>query len=95
MVEDWKAFATTLSGDLRHLRADAPDVMKAFGALAQSALAGDGLEAKTKELIALAISVYPSVVGHLALNADSLDKCRKSGSMIVSTYEKRTLTRWP
>jgi hypothetical protein len=48
MVEDWKSFATTLSGDLRKLRADAPDVMKAFSSLAQSALAGGGLETKTK-----------------------------------------------
>ena len=39
MVDDWKAFATTLSGDLRKLRADAPDAMKAFSSLAQSALA--------------------------------------------------------
>lgn len=57
MVDDWKGFAAALGGDLRKLRADAPDVMKAFSALAQSASGGQGLEAKTKELIALAISV--------------------------------------
>lgn len=74
MVEDWKAFATTLSGDLRHLRADAPDVMKAFGALAQSALAGDGLEAKTKELIALAISVAVRCDDCIAFHAQAAAK---------------------
>jgi AhpD family alkylhydroperoxidase len=31
--------------------------MKSFSSLAQAALAGDGLDTKTKELIALAISV--------------------------------------
>lgn len=57
MIHDWKNFTTELNTGLRKLRADAPDVMKNFSALAQSALAGDGLDTKTKELIALAISV--------------------------------------
>ncbi|MDB5545519.1 MAG: carboxymuconolactone decarboxylase [Hyphomicrobiales bacterium] len=57
LVDDWKEFTTDLNASLRKLRADAPDVMKSFSALAQAAMAGDGLDAKTKELIALAISV--------------------------------------
>jgi AhpD family alkylhydroperoxidase len=74
MVEDWRSFATTLSGDLRKLRADAPDVMKAFSSLAQSALAGGGLETKTKELIALAISVAVRCDDCIAFHAQSAAK---------------------
>jgi AhpD family alkylhydroperoxidase len=57
LVDDWKNFTAELNTGLRKLRADAPDVMKSFSGLAQAALAGDGLDIKTKELIALAISV--------------------------------------
>jgi AhpD family alkylhydroperoxidase len=46
-----------LSGQLKRLRADLPDVLKAFSALAQAALAPRALSIKTKELIALAIAV--------------------------------------
>ena len=46
-----------LSGELKNLRGGAPDVMKGFSAIAQAALAPGALDGKTKELIALAISV--------------------------------------
>jgi len=54
---DWPETAKELSGELRYLRAGASDVMKAFSAIAQAALAPKALDAKTKELIALAIAV--------------------------------------
>lgn len=57
MIEIWPEFTKKLSTDLRALRAAAPDVMKAFGALAQSASAPGALDAKTKELVAIGISV--------------------------------------
>ena len=57
MVENCSDFAKSLSGDLRNLRNGAPDVMKAFGAIAQAAQGTKALDVKTKELIALAISV--------------------------------------
>ena len=57
MVEDWTEFTTKLSGDLRNLRTGAPDVMKGFSAIAQAATAPNALDAKTKELLAIAISV--------------------------------------
>jgi AhpD family alkylhydroperoxidase len=53
----WPEFTRMLTSELRILRAGAPDVMKAFGAIAQAALKPGALEAKTKELIALGISV--------------------------------------
>ncbi len=54
---DWPQTAKDLSGELRNLRAGAADVMKAFSTIAQAALAPGALDAKTKELIALAIAV--------------------------------------
>jgi AhpD family alkylhydroperoxidase len=57
MIENWPETAKKLSGDLKNLRGGAPDVMKAFSAIAQAALAPKALDTKTKELIALGISV--------------------------------------
>jgi AhpD family alkylhydroperoxidase len=57
MINDWPELTKLLSADLRELRAGAPEVMKAFSATALAATAAKALDAKTKELIALAISV--------------------------------------
>jgi AhpD family alkylhydroperoxidase len=45
------------SASLAKLRVDTPDVMKAFGMLAQAATRDGALSKKTKELIALALGV--------------------------------------
>jgi AhpD family alkylhydroperoxidase len=54
---DWPDTAKHLSAELKNLRGAASDVMKHFSAIAQAALAPNALDTKTKELIALAISV--------------------------------------
>ena len=54
---NWSEHTRELSAMLRDLRAGSPDVMKAFSAMAQTALAPKALDTKTKELIALAIGV--------------------------------------
>jgi AhpD family alkylhydroperoxidase len=46
-----------LTAQLGNLRSGAPEVMKAFANIAQSALAPKALDRKTKELIAVGISV--------------------------------------
>lgn len=53
----WPELTKELSPMLRDLRTGSPDVMKAFSAMAQAALAPKALDTKTKELIALAIGV--------------------------------------
>ena len=53
----WPEMADMLSGELKNLRGGVPDVMKSFSAIAQAALKPGALDVKTKELIALAISV--------------------------------------
>jgi AhpD family alkylhydroperoxidase len=57
METNWPETAKQLGASLRNLRAGAPEVMKAFSALAQAAVAAKALDVKTKELVALAISV--------------------------------------
>jgi AhpD family alkylhydroperoxidase len=56
-MKDWPQMAKELSAQLRNLRGGAPDVMKAFSAMAQAAVAKKALDSKTKELIALGIAV--------------------------------------
>lgn len=46
-----------VSKNLATMRADLPEVMKGFGALAQAATQDGALDKKTKELIALALGV--------------------------------------
>jgi AhpD family alkylhydroperoxidase len=53
----WLELTNELKALMRTLRGDAPDVMKAFSGLAQAAVAPKALDGKTKELIALSISV--------------------------------------
>ena len=46
-----------LAGPLRELRTGLPEVMKGFSAIARAATTAKAFDAKTKELIALAIGV--------------------------------------
>jgi AhpD family alkylhydroperoxidase len=57
MYEDWPEAIKVLSAQLHSLRGGAPEIMKAFSAIAQTALATTVLDTKTKELIALGIGV--------------------------------------
>lgn len=57
MVEDWLALMGSMNGAVRGLRQASPDVMKAFGDMARAAHGDEALDGKTKELVALAISV--------------------------------------
>jgi AhpD family alkylhydroperoxidase len=56
-MTNWPELAKELKTLMRTLRTDTPDLMKAFSSLGQAALAPKALDCKTKELIAVAISV--------------------------------------
>jgi AhpD family alkylhydroperoxidase len=56
-MKNWPQMTRELSAQLKNLRGGAPEVMKAFSGIAQSALAPKALDGKTKELIALGICV--------------------------------------
>jgi AhpD family alkylhydroperoxidase len=57
MHKDWQGTTDELTALLKLLRAGIPDTTKAFSALSRAALEAKALDSKTKELIALAISV--------------------------------------
>jgi len=54
---DWQHFLDDMNHDLAALRPQIPETMKGFGAMARAASATGALDAKTKELLALAIGV--------------------------------------
>lgn len=56
-MQDWMQLIGDMDGGVKNLRQGVPEVMQGFSALAQAALGGEALDKKTKELIALAISV--------------------------------------
>jgi AhpD family alkylhydroperoxidase len=56
-MKTWPDELAERTAALRNLRTGAPEAMKAFAAIAQSALAPKALDRKTKELIAVGISV--------------------------------------
>ena len=57
MLDDWQVMTRDFSAALREVRAGAPEVMKGFSSTAQAALKANALDAKTKELVAVGISV--------------------------------------
>jgi AhpD family alkylhydroperoxidase len=57
MTKDYREITRSVSASLAKLRADAPDLMRGFGALSEAATRDGVLSHKTKELIALALGV--------------------------------------
>ncbi|MDE2579145.1 MAG: carboxymuconolactone decarboxylase family protein [Hyphomicrobiales bacterium] len=84
-TENWPDLAKFLSGELKNLRLGAPEVMKSFGAIAQAALAPAALDTKTKELIALAISVAVRCDDCIAFHAKSAAQQGASQQEVLET----------
>ena len=74
MYKDWPQMTADLTGAVRELRGGAPDVMKGFSAVARAALEARALDTKTKELIALAISVAIRCDGCVGFHAEAAVK---------------------
>jgi AhpD family alkylhydroperoxidase len=71
-IPDYTALTRETSRNLAPLRAKLPDVMQGFGALSKAALAPGALDAKTKELIAMAIGVASRCDDCLGFHAQAL-----------------------
>jgi AhpD family alkylhydroperoxidase len=69
------ALTKAVSGRLASLRASTPDVMKSFGDLGRAATADGVLDRKTKELIALALSVAARCDPCIGFHAQALVRC--------------------
>ncbi len=74
MHQDWPELAAGMSSALRGLRAGVPEVMSGFSAIARAASAGNALDPKTKELIALAIAVAVRCDACVAFHAEAAVK---------------------
>ncbi len=71
MHKNWPGITTEMTAAVKELRAGAPNVMKEFSAIARAALEPKALDVKTKELIALAISVAMMCDPCIAFHAQS------------------------
>lgn len=57
MLDSYRDLTRDISAELGKLRSDMPDTLQAFNALGKAASAEGALDKKTKELIAVALSV--------------------------------------
>ncbi len=85
MVEDWVALIDKMNGATRELRHAAPDTMKTFGEMARAAHSGEALDHKTKELIALAISVATRCAPCIAYHAEGAVKHGATREAVAET----------
>lgn len=70
----YRELTHAVSGRLASLRASTPQVMKSFGELGRAATADGVLDTKTKELIALALSVAARCDPCIGFHAQTLVK---------------------
>jgi len=85
MNTNWPEKTTELSALLRDLRGGAPDIMKAFSAIAQAALRPKALDAKTKELVALGIAVAIRCDDCIAFHAKAAFEQGASRDQVLET----------
>ena len=71
-IPDYRELTLSVSNKLATLRADIPDVMKGFAALAQASSRDGALDKKTKELIALALGVAVRCDACIGFHAQTL-----------------------
>jgi AhpD family alkylhydroperoxidase len=74
MAKDYPAITQEVSAALARLRADIPDTTRGFATLAQAATREGALDKKTKELIAMALSVAARCDPCLGFHAQALVK---------------------
>ena len=72
--KSYRDITRRVSGELKTLRGDMPDIMKGFSALAQAATRDGALDQKTKELIALALGVAAHCDACIGFHVEALVK---------------------
>jgi AhpD family alkylhydroperoxidase len=85
MVEDWSGLIEAMNGAVRNLRQVAPEVMKSFSEMARAAHGRDVLDQKTKELVALGISVAIRCEPCIAYHAEAAAKQGASREAVAET----------
>ncbi|UFX45728.1 carboxymuconolactone decarboxylase family protein [Bradyrhizobium sp. 41S5] len=74
MQKDYADICKQISSNLGQLRKGIPETMRAFSAMAQAATRNGALDARTKELIALALGVAAHCDGCIGFHAETLVK---------------------
>lgn len=74
MSKPYPELCAEVSTSLSKLRVDTPDLMRGFSSLAQAALKPGALDKKTKELVAMALSVAARCDPCLGFHAEALVK---------------------
>lgn len=72
--KSFKAVTQEISKGLAQFRAQVPEVQAGFSALHQASMKGGALDAKTKELIALAVGVAARCDGCIGFHTQALIK---------------------
>ena len=85
MYKDWPALAANLTVAVKELRTGAPDTMKAFSAMALATTQPKALDTKTKELIALAVSVATRCDACISFHAESARKHGATRDEVMET----------
>jgi AhpD family alkylhydroperoxidase len=85
MVDDWKALIGSMNVATREFRHAAPGTMRAFSEMGRAAHSGSALDAATKELIALAISVATRCAPCIAYHAEGAVRHGASREAIAET----------
>ncbi len=83
--KNWPAMADELNPLVAALRLAQPDVLKGFSQMAQGALKTNTLDTKTKELIALSISVAIRCDACITFHAKAAVKAGASNAEIAET----------
>jgi AhpD family alkylhydroperoxidase len=73
-VDKFRVLTRSVSSGLSSLRTSTPEVMKSFGELGRAATSNGALDAKTKELIALALGVAARCDPCIGFHAQTLVK---------------------
>ena len=85
MTTDWPGLVQEMNPQVAAFRGAQPDVMRAFGQMAQAATAGAVLDTKTKELVALGISVAVRCDPCVAYHAKAAVKAGATQAEIAET----------
>lgn len=80
---DWNGYRKALGGPLKEMAALNPDVMKGHDTLAAAATEGKVLDAKTRELIALAVAVTTRCDGCIAVHTKAARRAGASKEELV------------
>lgn len=85
MTKNYKQITTDISTSLATLRKEIPDVMNAFGALAQASTKDGALNKKTKELIALALGIAGHCDACIGFHVQTLVKLGMTRAELLET----------